>query len=146
MSARDELLDLMEAARRELVKVTDGLRNRLGEVANDDGMTVRDLLVHYAGWQRVAARRIGTRMAGGEVQPIDADDYNPLLAMLGRQWSDDEAVWEFDDAYQRLVDAVRAAPESECGLDGWAYRYAERTARDHYGEHLPDLARLAREA
>jgi hypothetical protein len=145
MSARDELLDLMDAARRELVTVTDGLRNRLGDVANADGMTVRDLLVHYAGWQRVAVRRIGTRMAGGEVQPIEADDYNPLLAMLGRQWSDDEALWEFNDAYARLVDAVRAAPESECAPDGWAYRYAERTAHDHYGEHLPDLARLAGE-
>jgi hypothetical protein len=146
MSARDELLDLMDVARRELATVTDGLRGRLGEVANADGMTVRDLLVHYAGWQRVAARRIGTRVAGGEVQPIEADDYNPLLAKLGRQWSDDEAVWEFDDAYRALVEAVRAAPEAECLPDGWAYRYAERTARSHYLEHLPDLARLAGEA
>jgi len=143
MSARDDLLDRMEAARNELTMVTDGLRNRLADVANTDGMTVRDLLVHYAGWQRVAARRIGTRMAGGEVRPIEADDYNPLLDKLGRQWSDDEALWEFDDAYRALVEAVRTAPEPECAPDGWAYRYAERTAGSHYPEHLPDLARLA---
>ena len=146
MSARDDLLDLMDAARSELTTVTDGLRERLGEVADADGMTVRDLLVHYAGWQRVAARRIGTRLAGGEVRPIEADDYNPLLVTLGRQWSDDEAVWEFDDAYRALVDAVRTAPEAECAPDGWAYRYVERTAGSHYPEHLPDLARLAGES
>ena len=143
MSARDDLLGLMDAARAELTTVTDKLRQRLGEVADAGGMTVRDLLVHYAGWQRVAARRIGTRVAGGEVRPIEADDYNPLLAQLGRQWSDDEAVWEFDDAYRAIVEAVRAAPESECTPDGWAYRYAERTGRSHYPDHLPDLARLA---
>lgn len=145
MSAREELLDMMGAARSELTSVTDRLRDRLGDAAGGDGVTVRELLVHYAGWQRVAARRIGTRMAGGEVRPIEADDYNPLLNLLGRHWSDDEAVWEFDDAYRRLVEAVRAAPEPECAPDGWAYRYAERTARSHYLEHLPDLARLAGE-
>lgn len=145
MSAKEELLDLMGAARAELTSVTDGLRDRLGDVATADGMTVREMLVHYAGWQRVAARRIGTRMAGGEVRPIEADEYNPLLNMLGRHWSDDEALWEFDDAYRRLVEAVRAAPERECAPDGWAYRYAERTAGSHYVEHLPDLARLAGE-
>jgi hypothetical protein len=84
-------------------------------------------------------------MAGGEVRSIEADDYNPLLGMLGAHWSDDEAVWEFDDAYRRLVEVVRTAPEPECAPDGWAYRYAERTGRSHYGEHLPDLARLAGE-
>jgi len=145
MSAKEGLLDLMGAARAELTSVTDGLRDRLGDVATADGMTVREMLVHYAGWQRVAARRIGTRMAGGEVRPIEADEYNPLLNMLGRHWSDDEALWEFDDAYRRLVEAVRAAPERECAPDGWAYRYAERTAGSHYVEHLPDLARLAGE-
>ena len=136
---------MMGAARSELTSVTDRLRDRLGEAAGGDGVTVRELLVHYAGWQRVAARRIGTRMAGGEVRPIEADDYNPLLNLLGHHWSDDEAMWEFDDAYRRLVEAVRAAPEPECARDGWAYRYAERTARSHYLEHLPDLARLAGE-
>ncbi len=79
------------------------------------------------------------------MRPIEADEYNPLLNMLGRHWSDDEALWEFDDAYRRLVEAVRAAPERECAPDGWAYRYAERTAGSHYVEHLPDLARLAGE-
>jgi len=145
MSAKEELLDLMGAARDELTSVTNRLRDRLGDIATADGMTVREVLAHYAGWQRVAARRIGTRMTGGEVRPIEADDYNPLLNGLGRQWSDDEALWEFDDAYRTLVEAVRTAPEPECAPDGWAYRYAERTAHSHYTEHLPDLARLARE-
>ena len=143
MSARDKLLDLMGTARRELTAVTDRLRTRLGEVADADGKTVRELLVHFAGWQRVAARRIGTKLTGGETQPIEADDYNPLLSALGAFWTDDEALWEFEDAYARLVEAVRSAPEAECAPEGWAYRWAERTGRSHYPDHLPDLARLA---
>jgi len=144
VASKEALLELMADARSELTAVTDQLRERLGEVADADGMRVRDLLVHYAGWQRVAARRIGTRMAGGTTQPIEADDYNPHLLALGRMWSDDEAIWEFDDAYTTLVDAVRSAPEEECASGGWAYRFAERTAGSHYADHLPDLARLAR--
>ena len=145
MSATDDLLDLMGAARDEVTSVTDQLRERLGDIATADGMTVREMLVHYAGWQRVAVRRIGTLMAGGEVRPIDADDYNPLLNGLGSHWTDDEAVWEFDDAYRTLVEAVRTAPEPECAPGGWAYRYAELTAGSHYSDHLPDLARLVDE-
>jgi hypothetical protein len=143
VGSKDALLELMANARSELTAITDQLRGRLGEVADSDGMRVRDLLVHYGGWQRVAARRIGTRMGGGTIQPIEADDYNPHLLALGRQWSDDEALWEFEDAYATLVEAVRTAPEDECAPDGWAYRYAERTAGSHNADHLPDLARLA---
>ena len=146
MAAREELLDLMDEARGELTAVTDRLRTRLDEVADADGKTVRELLVHFAGWQRVAARRIGTKLAGGETKPIEADDYNPLLSAIGAFWTNDEALWEFNDAYGRLVDAVRSAPEAECGPEGWAYRWAERTGRSHYPDHLPDLARLAAES
>jgi hypothetical protein len=134
----------MDEARARLTAVTDELAERLEEVADSDGMRVRDLLAHFAGWQRVATRRIRTRMAGGETQPIEADDYNPHLLALGRQWADDEVMWEFNDAYETLVTAVRDAPEAECGTDGYVYRYADRTAGTHYPDHLPDLERLVR--
>lgn len=143
MGSKEDLLALMASARAELTAVTDALSGRMEKVADADGNRVRDLLVHYAGWQRVGARRIGTRLKGGAIQPIEADDYNPHLLALGRQWSNDEAAWEFEDAYATLVEAVRAAPDEECAPDGWAYRYAERTGGSHYGDHLPDLARLA---
>jgi len=142
MSDRDALLANMRRARDELTTVTDQLTHRLDAVADSDGMRVRDLLAHFAGWQRVATRRIRTRLADGQTQPIEADDYNPHLLALGRQWSDDEVLWEFDDAYATLVLAVQEAPEAECGEDGFVFRFADRTARTHYPDHLPDLERL----
>ena len=144
MSDREALLASMAEARAQLTAVIGQLAHRLDDVADSDGMRVRDLLAHFAGWQRVATRRIRTRMADGQTQPIEADDYNPHLLALGRQWSDDEVLWEFNDAYATLVSAVRDAPEAECGVDGYAFRFADRTARTHYPDHLPDLERLVR--
>jgi hypothetical protein len=144
MSDRDALLSSMAEARAQLTAVTDQLAHRLDDVADSDGMRVRDLLAHFAGWQRVATRRIRTRMADGQIQPIEADDYNPHLLALSRQWSEDEVMWEFNDAYAALVTAVRDAPEAECGAEGYAFRFADRTARTHYPDHLPDLEHLVR--
>ena len=144
MSARDALLASMSEARAQLTGITDQLTQRFGDVADSDGMRVRDLLAHFAGWQRVAVRRIRTRMADGQIQPIEADDYNPHLLALGRQWSDDEVMWEFNDAYATLVLAVQDAPAAECGVEGYVFRFADRTARMHYPDHLPDLEHLVR--
>ena len=134
----------MSEARAQLTSITEQLTHRLDDVADSDGMRVRDLLAHFAGWQRVATRRIRTRMADGQIQPIEADDYNPHLLALGRQWSDDEVIWEFSDAYAALEVAVHDAPEAECGVEGYVFRFADRTARTHYPDHLPDLERLVR--
>ena len=144
MSARDALLASMSEARAQLTGITDQLTHRLDDVADSDGMRVRDLLAHFAGWQRVATRRIRTRMADGQIQPIEADDYNPHLLALGRQWSDDEVIWEFNDAYATLEVAVQDAPDAECGVEGYVFRFADRTARTHYPDHLPDLEQLVR--
>ncbi len=70
MSDRDALLASMSEARAQLTGITDQLTHRLGDVADSDGMRVRDLLAHFAGWQRVAARRIRTRMADGQIQQL----------------------------------------------------------------------------
>lgn len=86
--------------------------------------------------------RIGALKAGGEVHPVEADDYNALLLAIGRLWSDDEVRWEFDDAFATMLEAVRTSPEEACAEGGWARRYADRMAGSHYGEHLPDLQRL----
>jgi hypothetical protein len=51
--------------------------------------------------------------------------------------------WDFDDAFESMVEAVSSAPEEACQPDGWAYRYADRMAGSHYPDHLPDLERLA---
>ena len=83
-------------------------------------------------------------MADGQIQPIEADDYNPHLLGLGRQWSDDEVIWEFNDAYATLEVAVQGAPEAQCGVEGYVFRFADRTARTHYPDHLPDLEQLVR--
>ena len=144
MSDRDELLASMGEARAQLTAVTDQLAHRLDDIADSEGMRVRDLLTHFAGWQRVATRRIRTRMAGGQIQPIEADHYNPHLLALSQQWSDDEVMWEFNDAYAALESAVHDAPDAECGVEGYAYRFADRTARTHYPDHLPDLEHLVR--
>jgi hypothetical protein len=53
-----------------------------------------------------------------------------------------EVRFEFDAAFQDLVEVVRGAPEDECVGEGWAFRYADRTAGSHYPEHLPDLQKL----
>jgi hypothetical protein len=51
--------------------------------------------------------------------------------------------WDFEDAFESMVEAVSSAPEEACLPDGWAYRYADRMAGSHYPDHLPDLERLA---
>ena len=142
MGACDQLVERMLEDRRALTAVTDQLSSRLAEEIGTDGWTVRDLLAHYAAWQRHAIRRMGTLRAGGEIQLIEADDFNPLAMSISRMWSDDEVRFEFDAAFQDLVEVVRGAPEDECVGEGWAFRYADRTAGSHYPEHLPDLQKL----
>jgi hypothetical protein len=142
MGACDAVIERMMEQRRTLTGVTDRLTSRLDEEIGTDGWTVRDLLAHYAAWQRHAIRRMGTLKAGGEIKPIEADDFNPLAMSISRMWSDDEVLWEFEAAFNDLVEVVRSAPEEACVGEGWAIRYADRTAGSHYPEHLPDLARL----
>jgi hypothetical protein len=142
MGAQDELIERMMTERRRLTAVTDRLMTRLDEEVGTDGWSVRDLLAHYAAWQRHAIRRMGTLKAGGEIQPIEADDFNPLAMAISRMWSEDEVRWEFEAAFNDLVEVVRSAPEDACVDEGWAIRYADRTAGSHYPEHLPDLERL----
>lgn len=143
MSACEQLAEQMRRDRSALTAATDRLRGRMAEVVDPDGMRVRDLMAHYAAWHRVAVRRIGALKAGGEVNPVEADDYNALALATGRLWSDDEIRWEFDDAFQAMLEAVRTSPAEACAEGGWARRYAERMAGSHYAEHLPGLQRLA---
>jgi hypothetical protein len=143
MNACHELAEQMRRERLTLTSVTDRLQGRLGEVADSDGKTVRDLMAHYASWQRLAVQRIGTLKRGGEVNLIDSEDLNPLMLEITRLWSDDEVRWDFDDAFESMVEAVESSPEEACQLEGWAYRYANRMAGSHYPDHLPDLERLA---
>ena len=142
MGARDELIERMVEERRTLTSVTDRLMDRLDEEVGTDGWTVRDLLAHYAAWQRHAIRRMGTLKSGGEIQMLEADDFNPLAMSISRMWSDDEIRYEFEAAFQDLLEVVRDAPEEACVGEEWAVRYADRTAGSHYPEHLPDLERL----
>ena len=142
MGAREELIERMMTERRSLKAVTDRLTSRLDEEVGTDGWKVRDLLAHYAAWQRHAIRRMGTLKSGGEIKLIEADEFNPLAMSISRMWSDDEILYEFDAAFHDLVDVVRNAPEEACMGEGWAIRYADRTAGSHYPEHLPDLQAL----
>jgi hypothetical protein len=142
VGARELLIDRMMDERRTLTSVTDRLMSRLDEQIGTDGWSVRDVLAHYAAWQRHAIRRMGTLASGGEIKLIEADDFNPLAMSISRMWSDDEVRYEFDAAFQDLVETVQAAPDEECVGEGWAIRYADRTAGTHYPEHLPDLQRL----
>jgi len=143
MHACHELAEKMRRDRLTLTSVTDRLKDRLGEVADSDGKTVRDLMAHYASWQRLAVRRIGTLKAGGEINLTDDEVFNPLMLEITRLWSDDEVRWDFEDAFESMAEAVSNAPEEACQPDGWAYRYADRMAGSHYPDHLPDLERLA---
>jgi hypothetical protein len=143
MNACRELAEQMRRDRLTLTSVTDRLQDRLGEVADSDGKTVRDLMAHYASWQRLAVRRIGTLKAGGEINLTDDEVFNPLMLEITRLWSDDEVRWDFDDAFESMVEAISDAPEEACQPDGWAHRYANRMAGSHYPDHLPDLERLA---
>lgn len=142
MGARDELIERMMTERSGLTAMTDRLTSRLDEQIGTDGWNVRDLLAHYAAWQRHAIRRMGTLKGGGEIKLIEADDFNPLAMSISRLWSDDEILYEFEAAFQDLVKVVRNAPEEACVGEGWAIRYADRTAGSHYPEHLPDLQAL----
>ena len=143
MNACHELAERMRRDRLTLTSVTDRLKDRLSEVADSDGKTVRDLMAHYASWQRLAVRRIGTLKAGGEINLTDDEVFNPLMLEITRLWSDDEVRWDFEDAFESMVEAVSGAPEEACQADGWASRYANRMAGSHYPEHLPGLERLA---
>lgn len=142
MGACDTLIERMMDERQTLRAVTDRLTSRLDEGIGTDGWSVRDALAHYAAWQRHAIRRMGTLSAGGEIKMIEADDFNPLAMSISRMWSDDEILYEFEAAFQDLVEVVRNAPDDACVGEGWAIRYADRTAGSHYPEHLADLQAL----
>lgn len=140
MSLKEELLARTEAefgALREAIRGLDegGLtRPMLGS------WSVREILIHIAGWHREMTPVL-ERLARGE-KPVpegvsydDADPWNAKFVEAKRGVPVSAILSELEDSYRAFLAAARAVPEERYAPGKTATRLVEGNGPHHYREH-----------
>lgn len=88
-----------------------------------DGWSVKDHLFHIAAWDNLRAGEV-RRISAGFASAWRMDDeqdaaFNRLIHELHEALDVEQALWELGDSHERLIEAIREAPER--GLDGSLY-------------------------
>jgi hypothetical protein len=120
---RDELLQHYNATRAGLKAAIEGLTPAQLTDASIDGWSVKDHLLHLATWDDVRAAE-AERISRGfdSAWPMtEAQDeaFNDIAHELRKGLSLEQALYEFEAARGRLLDAIRNATER--GLDASLY-------------------------
>ena len=116
------------------------------QAKTSSGWTHKDLVAHAAGWEGLAARRIGEYRATGVMTDPDstADELNARFVSVS-QGKDARAVLaELDEAHARLVAEVeKLTPEQlrakDADGDEWAISVTAGNTYGHYAEHHTEL-------
>ena len=106
------------------------------------GWTYRELAAHAAGWEDLAATRLGRFRATGETNDPGgtADEINARLVGAAKGKSGRETLADLDAAHTRLVREVdQLTPEQIKASDGWAIAVVAGNSYGHYGEHHTEL-------
>lgn len=149
-----EMAAVYRAEMRRLLDAVDRIpAERLGEPIHDD-WTIREVLVHLAGWDRAIAASADDVAAGGTaaLTRMRLEDVNEGLVDAHRGDTVEEARRELEAAHLALLDRVEAIAPERWGeavrgaqwKDGspmtlasvFAYRYHGLT---HYGGHAAEI-------
>lgn len=133
---RDALLQHYRQMRADLLAAIDGLSDEALTEPSLDGWSVKDHLAHIALWDEIRASEVLRISAGHEsawrTKDGQDDVYNDLGHALRQSFSVEQARWELQSTWQRLLDAIAAATPR--GLDG--SHYGEAGLRStHEAEH-----------
>ncbi|MEX0833339.1 MAG: hypothetical protein WD276_05630 [Actinomycetota bacterium] len=106
---------------------------------NDDGWSVKTLVVHIAHWQRAGAEAIDSGAGEYEGSDEDSDRVNAgiLARAQGMSWK--EALDDWADARE----GARMAFASVEPVPEWAITWFTDEGTDHMAEHLVELRRWA---
>jgi hypothetical protein len=110
---------VIQSARKELESVLEGLDEaQMTEVPVQGEWTIKDILVHIAAWERLAADRIKAARSGSALHyPViqgdqDADAFNARVYTESRTKSLAEVQIEFETAHQALLNQVEALDDA----------------------------------
>ena len=124
-----------------------------------DGWRIRDLIPHYARWQRIAALAARRIAAGTEPPPEPEMLLRPFVGItesvddLNQEW---HAAWcdrpvadcraELEAAHRELMDALAALPPARVVKDdGQLYRYFWQPGLNHFRQHRAHIEAALKE-
>jgi uncharacterized protein (TIGR03083 family) len=163
-ATRNACLESMSASWRELSAVLAMIPvERLAEPNALGDWSVRDLLAHFAGYERYVAAEVFASLDGRgattrerygrEDEPTEADDAtqdagNAWVVEFARTRPLDDVLTEFRWAHHRLVEAVEACPPEELDDPLRFPQFGGRSLAEilpsqcwnHHRQHLPELA------
>ena len=138
MAAKRELCAAEEAGWQELIELIESLppEQLLRPGYNEEGWSVRDLMVHIACWQAEAEQMFQQMKSGTYVRErIDVDALNERFMEACRDLTLNEVRAELFSARTRMLDEFADLPEITEDAREWFVECGP----EHYREHLARL-------
>lgn len=116
MSDRDELLDMLQESRDELVTAMRGLREDRMTAPVAGEWSIKDVMGHIASWDEFMFNDL-SRIARGRVpclaafREAEVDDWNAFLMRPRKLFPLSQIEAEFDEARAEIVAALKGLPE-----------------------------------
>ena len=149
MPEKETALQSLESEYKNLRQAIDGLDVVQMERPWLDGWSVKDIVAHVLGWQRVSTTAL-QRMARGErptpegVDYSNPEEWNNRFALDMKAISPQTVVAAWQQAHMGFVRAARALPDEryapkEDGKPSTATRVLEGNGYGHYREHAAQI-------
>ena len=144
-SDKAAFVERVRSARAELNQALSGLsEEQLTHEATIGDWSVKDVLAHLAAWTGEAAMAVERALHGEQVGPLvieSVDDWNARRVAERRRLPLVDVVQEFNETYDRLLDALEAAPADAIPLGpaGWDQSARLWWLTEHDREHLDAL-------
>ena len=143
MSDKEEVYSQLEAARKELMAVVDGLTPDQMAIPVFADWSVKDILAHIASWEEYALPDF-KRVARGHMPALasfrepEVDKWNALLMSLRRNFPLDQVMYELEANRKATIAALDALPEERLAQGQFARIWAT-IAAVHDREHSEDI-------
>jgi hypothetical protein len=135
----NQILEKLDKAWRDFEESYAGLSNEELMIPNVTGKwSVRDIIAHVTWWEEEALKHMPVVLEGGQPERYSdkyggIDDFNAIMTVKRSGLSLEEVLKQHDDVHAKLIEYVRAAPESEFARET---RFRRRLRLDTFG-HYP---------
>ncbi len=141
---REELLAELDEAFAGLLATCRDLPEARKRVVMQGTWSVKDILVHIAGWHREMAGALarvarGERAAPEGVDYSNFDAWNARWVEAARATPDSEVEKELAESYRVFREAVTALPENRLIPGRTADRIVHEAGMDHYRHHAAQI-------
>jgi hypothetical protein len=149
----DEVEHLIEQLSKDRTAMQRALSRVDAHTEICPGWTVKEILAHIAGWDKVATRTVRAHTAGTTPEPLvvrGIDAYNEVLVAKCAALSHDETVQYWKKTRRELVDALADTPPERLreraqfpwGETGNIHRLVSILS-EHEREHAEEIMELA---